>query len=71
MCWRGGSTRDAENILFLKYEDMKKDHRGAVKKIAEFMGYSLKEEVIDTIVEKSTFQNMKENPAINGFLMKF
>ena len=63
--------RDAENILFLKYEDMKKDHRGAVKKIAEFMGYSLKEEVIDTIVEKSTFQNMRDNPAINDFLMKF
>ena len=53
--------RDAENVLFLKYEDMKKDHRGAVKKIAEFMGYDLKEEIIDTIVEKSTFQNMKAN----------
>ena len=57
--------RDAENILFLKYEDMKKDHRGAVKKIAEFMGYHPKEEVIDTIVEKSTFQSMKENPTAN------
>ena len=38
------------------------DHHGAVKKIAEFMGYDLKEEVIDVIVEKSTFHNMKENP---------
>ena len=57
--------RDAENILFLKYEDMKKDHRGAVKKMAEFIGYNLEEEVIDTIVEKSTFQNMKDNPATN------
>ena len=57
--------RDAENILFLKYEDMKKDHRGAVKKIASFMGYDLKEEVIDTITEKTTFQSMKANPATN------
>ena len=43
--------RDAENILFLKYEDMKKDHRGAVKKMAEFMGYNLEEEVIDNCGE--------------------
>jgi len=57
--------RDAENILFLKYEDMKKDHCGAVIKIAEFMGYKLKEEVIDAIVEKTTFQSMKANPATN------
>ena len=33
--------RNAENILFIKYEDMKKDHRGAVKKVAEFIGYDL------------------------------
>ena len=57
--------RDAENILFLKYENMKKDHRGVVKKMAEFMGYNLEEEVIDTIVEKSTFQSMRDNPATN------
>ena len=46
----------AENILFLKYKDMKKDYCGTVKKFVEFIGYNLKEEVIDTIVEKSTFQ---------------
>jgi len=63
--------RDAENILILKYEDMKKDHRGVVKKIAKFMGYDLKEEVIDMIVEKSTFQSMKENPATHDFYNKF
>jgi len=63
--------RDAENILFLKYEDMKNDHRGAVNKIAEFMGYDLKNTVIDTIVEKSTFQSMKANPATNMDWGKF
>ena len=46
------------------------DHRGAVKKIAEFMGYDLKEEVIDAIVDKSTFQSMKENPALNEGIKK-
>ena len=62
--------RDAENILFLKYEDMKKDHRGAVKKIAEFMGYNFEEEVIDTIVEKTTFQSMKGNPATDANIIE-
>jgi len=57
--------RDAENILFLKYEDMKKDHRGAVKKIAKFIGCDLKEEIVDKIVEQSTFESMKNNPATN------
>ena len=57
--------RDAENILFIKYEDMKKDHRGAVKKVAEFIGYDLEEDVIDTVVEKSTLQSMRDNPATN------
>ena len=54
--------RDAENILFLKYEDMKKDHCGVVKKIAEFMGYSLKEEVIGTIVEKIDISEYERKP---------
>ena len=62
--------RDADNILFLKYEDMKRDHRGAVTKMAEFMGYNLEVEVIDTIVEKSTFQHMKDDPATNPNLVK-
>jgi len=37
-------------------------YSGAVKKLAEFMGYNLQEEVIDTIVGKSMFQSMKDNP---------
>ena len=54
--------RDAENILFLKYEDMKKDYCGVVKKIAEFMGYSLKEEVIGTLVEKIDISEYERKP---------
>ena len=42
----------------------------AVKKIAEFIGYNLEEGVIDTIVEKSTFQSMKGNPATDLNLLE-
>ena len=44
---------------------MKKDHHGAVKKIAKFIGFNLKEEIIDTVVKKSTFQSVKDNPTTN------
>ena len=53
---------DAENILFLKYEDLKKDLSGSVKTIAEFMGYSLDDGMIDKITRQSTFNSMKDNP---------
>ena len=55
----------AENILFLKYEDMKADLRGTVKSISQFMGYSLDETVIDRIAEQSTFENMRSDPSAN------
>ena len=57
--------KDAENILFLKYEDMKKDLRGTVESIAEFIGYDLSQDVISSIVKDSTFENMQKNPTAN------
>ena len=57
--------KDAENILFLKYEDMKKDLRGTVETIAEFIGYNLSQDVIGNIVMQSTFENMQKNPTAN------
>ena len=56
---------DAENILFVKYEDMKIDLRGVVEQVADFVGYDLDPFVVDKIVEGSTFTSMKNNPATN------
>ena len=53
------------NIMFLKYEDMKKDLRQAVCQIAEFIGSSLSEEVITKIVELTTFEKMKNDNTAN------
>ncbi|XP_071478960.1 sulfotransferase 1A1-like [Diadema antillarum] len=60
--WR---RRNHPNVLFLKYEDMKKDHRGAVEQVASFMGKSLSDDVIDRIVEASTFSAMKKSKSTN------
>ncbi|XP_070560853.1 sulfotransferase 1B1-like [Ptychodera flava] len=61
--------RDDENVLFLKYEDMKKDPQGAVKSIADFLDVSLTEEAIDNIVEFCSFKKMKKNKAVNFSLI--
>ena len=57
--------KDDPNVLFLKYEDMKKDHPGAVRAIAEFIGCDLKPDVVDKIVTESTIDRMKANPNTN------
>ncbi|XP_019849088.1 PREDICTED: sulfotransferase 1C2A-like [Amphimedon queenslandica] len=68
--WR---HKDAKNILFLKYEDLKKDLPGSVKTIAQFMGYSLDDATIDKITRQSTFESMKDDPlaTIDSLPLKF
>ncbi|XP_072018270.1 LOW QUALITY PROTEIN: amine sulfotransferase-like [Amphiura filiformis] len=52
--------RHDSNFLFLKYEDMKRDLRGAVVQIADFLGHPLSVEAIGRVVNKSTLGSMKQ-----------
>lgn len=53
------------SILFMMYEEMKKDLRSSVLKISHFLQKDLSEEDLETVVEKATFQNMKSDPKAN------
>ena len=53
------SRNDNENVLFLKYEDLKKDLKGEVKIIAEFLGFQFSDEQAEAVAEQCTFQAMK------------
>ncbi|XP_072041099.1 sulfotransferase 1C4-like [Amphiura filiformis] len=62
---RRHNLRHEPNVLFLKFEDMKKDLKGTVERIADFLGYTFSDDVIDRIVSHCTFGNMKANPMTN------
>lgn len=57
--------RDDFNILFLTYEEMKMDLQGAVLKICNFLGKRLTEREVDEIVDKATFDQMRQDPRSN------
>ena len=57
--------KDDDNVLFLKYEDMKKDLPSAVATIAKFIGQDISKELVDEIAHRTTFSNMKKDSSAN------
>ncbi len=57
--------RDAKNILFLKYEDLKRDFEAEVRKIARFLDYPMSLDLLEAIKGRTSFQNMREDKFSN------
>ncbi|XP_038068757.1 sulfotransferase 1A1-like [Patiria miniata] len=57
--------RHQANVLFVKYEDMQRDLRSTIARVASFIGESLTEAQVDQVYESSTFSSMKTNPKAN------
>ncbi|XP_067391999.1 sulfotransferase 6B1-like [Emydura macquarii macquarii] len=51
---------DDENVMMITYEEMKENQPLRAKKIADFFGFTLSEEEIQTVVEKSSFKAVKD-----------
>ncbi|XP_049712167.1 sulfotransferase 1C4 isoform X1 [Elephas maximus indicus] len=58
-------AKDQYRILYLFYEDMKKNPKHEIQKLAEFIGNNLDDEVLDKIVYHTSFDVMKLNPMAN------
>ena len=61
--------KDDDNVLFLKYEDMKKDLPFTVAQIAKFIRQDISKEVVDEIARKTIFSNMKDDNSTNYMWM--
>ncbi|KAJ6664606.1 hypothetical protein lerEdw1_006179 [Lerista edwardsae] len=58
---------DDKNVMFITYEEVKQNEFLAFKRLAEFFDFSVSEQEIQSIVEKTSFKAMKENaPVTHG-----
>lgn len=57
--------REKPNVLVVKYEDMKRDHTGNIRKMADFIGCPLDDSALQRVVEATSFASMRSNPATN------
>jgi hypothetical protein len=56
--WR---HRAANNLLFLKYEDLQRHYPRELQRIAAFLGYSLAPETLAQIIAKTSFERMQQD----------
>ncbi len=63
--------RNEDNVLFLMFEDMKKDPRAAITRIATFIGAGISDEVIDKVVAETCFDSMKKDETANYSAIDF
>ncbi|CAN9508888.1 unnamed protein product [Ophioblennius macclurei] len=67
--WLNIEQKEKERVLYICYEEMIKDLKGSVAKIAQFLEKPLSEEVIEKIADRCLFKNMKKNVMSNYSLV--
>ncbi|KAJ8960062.1 hypothetical protein NQ318_009504, partial [Aromia moschata] len=57
--------RNLPNVLFLKYEELKKDLPAVIRRVAKFLEKDLTDEQVIQLTNHLSFENMRNNPAVN------
>jgi len=58
--------RNNSNLLFIFFEDMKKDLRSVVEKVSKFLNCTLSESEIEKLLDHLDIKNFRNNPAVNN-----
>ncbi|KAK2162462.1 hypothetical protein LSH36_98g04070 [Paralvinella palmiformis] len=54
-----------DNVLLVKYEDLKSDLKANIRSIASFLGRRLEEKSVEAIAKHCSFESMKRNAMVN------
>ena len=58
-------ARGNDNILYVTYEEMKRDIRAVIRKAASFLKKSVNDGTVDRIAEATSISAMRKNPYLN------
>ncbi|XP_032033628.1 sulfotransferase 1C3 isoform X1 [Hylobates moloch] len=59
------AAKDRHQVLYLFYEDIKKNPKHEIHKVLEFLEKTLSDDVINKIIHHTSFDVMKDNPMAN------
>lgn len=57
--------REDPRVLIVKYEDMVKDVKNVIRKVACYLGKQISNELVTKIAERTAFDSMRKNPSLN------
>jgi len=60
------NLRHHPNMCLIFFEDMKRDLRSQIRKVAKFLGKSYSDEQVDKLASHLHIDNFKKNPYVNG-----
>uniref|UniRef100_A0A1Y1MY42 Sulfotransferase domain-containing protein n=4 Tax=Photinus pyralis TaxID=7054 RepID=A0A1Y1MY42_PHOPY len=59
------NRRDENNILFIRYEDMKKDLKDVIRKVTKFLGKSMTSKQEEDLLKWLSIESFQKNTAVN------
>ena len=59
------ASQQADNIIFLKYEDFHRQRAATITQLADFIGYPVTPNLLEQVIQKSTVQVVAADPKSN------